>query len=43
MKFKEAVHEKGKIFFREFVEADGQRIELSNTDPPTEAKEGEGQ
>ena len=40
LSFKEAVLGKGKIFFREYIEVGGRRIEMATTDAPPEKKEG---
>ncbi len=38
--FREAVHDKGKVFFREYVVDDERRIEMTTTDAPPETKDG---
>ena len=42
LKFLQAVQNNGQIHFREFIEAEGSRIETANTDTPSEDKK-EGQ
>ena len=38
--FGEAVHDKGKVFFHEYIEDGGRRIEMTTTDAPPDKKEG---
>ena len=40
LKFKKAVHNKGKIYFREYIESSGRQIELTNSDVPPKKKDG---
>ena len=38
--FGKAMHGKGKIFFREYIEDNGRQIEMTTTDAPPEKKDG---